>query len=387
MLWVRRTLLFVLLSMLSVMGSRAEDKLAWLPDYFDRVTTLEELVDGAYYLVAGTSQRDGHVMMTGDVVNKKLLGVINEQQNRIYCEDGTYVWQILRAGNEVILRAVLTDKFIYAPQSNKPEVELQAGKYTTWLLQEKGDGFVLKHPSEKSRYLHTSYAANADNPNPFGNYSFSEGTVETNVLYFYKLDAPYSVPTDNTVTYLEEGEKVPAYGNLIVKNGKLCTPSVLLDGMDFEPMQPFTVSEGQLSYTRILEDGNWETLALPFAATVPSEVEARELSRVEQTTLEFTSVSEIRPHVPVIIRCKSKATESVTFVAKAGEVSLPTAKRSTFSPLYQQMAVGDASEGVFLLTAFGKTFVLADRGSTLRPFRAYMQGIEESTTLRVQLKR
>ena len=65
MLWVRRTLLFVLLSMLSVMGSRAEDKLAWLPDYFDRVTTLEELVDGAYYLVAGTSQRDGHVMMTG----------------------------------------------------------------------------------------------------------------------------------------------------------------------------------------------------------------------------------------------------------------------------------------------------------------------------------
>ena len=47
MLWVRRTLLFVLLSMLPVMGSRAEDKLAWLPDYFDRVTTLEELVDGA----------------------------------------------------------------------------------------------------------------------------------------------------------------------------------------------------------------------------------------------------------------------------------------------------------------------------------------------------
>ena len=387
MLSLRHISLVLLLPIVSVMTLWAESRLAWLPDDFDRVTTLPEVVDGAYYLVAGTSQRDGHVMMCAEVINKKLFGAKHAQQDRICCEDGSWVWQIFRTNDEVILRAALAEKYLYAPQSNKPEVELQAGNFTTWILQQKDDGFVLKHPDEKYRYLHTSYASNADNSNPFGNYSFSEGTVETNVLYLYKLDAPLTQPTDNRITYLKDGEKVPAYGNLIVQNGKLCGSSVLLDGKDFLPSQAFTVSEGQLRYTRTLQDGCWETLCLPFTAKVPEGIEVRELTGIDGEQLCFTSVSEIRPHVPVILRSRNGEAHTVTFVSQAGTIAPPTYSGAPFSPNYQHMAVADASEGIFMLTASGKTFVLTDAGSVLRPFRAFIQGGDEAERFVLQLKR
>ena len=371
----RHIVLILLLPMISVLKLSAEEELLWLPDYFERVNSLAEIEDGAYYLIAGTSQQDGHVLMTSELVNKKLQGVVSPKQDRILCSDGALVWQIYRSGNEVILRAAQESKFLYVPQSNKPEVELQSDVYTSWELQQKDDGFVLKHTSESTRYLHTSHQMNAENCNPFGNYSFYEyeGRVETNVLYLYKLDVEYTPPSDNTITYLEPGEKVPATGNLIVRNGVLIYHSVLLDAEEFVPTQPFSVAEGQLSFTRILQDNNWETLSLPFPAHVPEGIDARELESAVSGELIFTPVTEIQANVPVILRCADVSGGSVTFVSKACTVSAPPMSTSLFQPSYTHLSVTSAAEHIYLLTSEGKTFSLADSGSKLRPFRAYVK--------------
>jgi hypothetical protein len=154
----------LLLPMVSFMKLSAEEDLLWLPEYFERVQELSDVEDGAYYLIAGMSQKEGHVLMTTELVNKKFKGVVAPQQDRIFCEDATHVWQIHRSGNEVILRAVASGHYLYVPKSNKPEVELQSNSYTAWELQQKEDGFVLKNPSEQLRYLHTSRQSSADNP-------------------------------------------------------------------------------------------------------------------------------------------------------------------------------------------------------------------------------
>lgn len=373
MISLRRILMVLLLPMVSLMKLSAEEDLLWLPEYFERVQELSDVEDGAYYLIAGVSQQEGHVLMTTELVNKKFKGVVAPQQERIFCEDATHVWQIHRSGNEVILRAVASGLYLYVPKSNKPEVELQSNSYTAWELQQKEDGFVLKNPSEQLRYLHTSRQSSADNPNPFGNYSFYEGTAETNLLYLYKLDVDYTAPTDNTVTYLTDGDKVPVYGNLIVRDGALLYPSVLLDALDFKPTQSFTVASGQLSYTRTLQDDNWETLALPFAANVPDGIDARELVSVEGGTLSFQPVTQIRPHVPVIIKSTGEAGMQVTFVSKACTVVPLTEVSSLMVPVYQFFEVNSAAEGIYLLTSDGQTFTLSDSGSRLRPFRGYVR--------------
>lgn len=369
---LRRILLLLLLPIISTLKLSAEEDLLWLPDYFERVTDASQVENGAYYLIAGTSQQDGHVLMSATVVNKRLKGIQTPQQDRLLCTDPTLVWQLQCVGDEVIIRAAATGKYIVAPKADKPEVELQANAYTTWILQQQGDGFTLKHPSQARRYLHTSYQRNADNPNPFGNYAYYDGTVETNVLYLYKLDAVYAPPTDNTVTYLTDGDKVPAYGNLLVRNGALLYPSVLLDGMEFAPSEPFTVTAGQLTYTRTLEDENWETLSLPFAASVPEGIDARELVSVDGDNLEFQPVTEIRANVPVILRSKVASGASVTFISTGGTVSLPTELPSPLRPTYSHIYINSASEGIYLLTAEGMKFVRADSGSTLCPFRSFL---------------
>ena len=370
---LRRILLLLLLPIISTVKISAEEDLLWLPDYFKRVNDASQVEDGAYYLIAGTSQQDGHVLMSATVVNKKLKGIPTPEQDRIFCSDASLVWQLQRVGDEVILRAAAEGKFIFAPKADKPEVELQANAYTTWILQQQGAGFTLKHPTEALRYLHTSYQRNADNANPFGNYAYYDGTVETNVLYLYKLDADYAPPADNTVTYLATGDKVPAYGNLLVRNGALLYPSVLLDGMEFAPTRPFTVTAGQLTYTRTLQDGNWETLSLPFAAHVPEGIDARELVSVEGDNLEFQPVTEISPNVPVILRCATAGGASVTFVSTGGTVSLPAEHPSALRPTYQPLYINSATEGIYLLSGAGMQFVRADSGSSVRPFRAFLK--------------
>lgn len=369
---LRRILLLLLLPMISIQKISAEEELLWLPDYFERVNDASQVEDGAYYLIAGTSQQDGHVLMSATVVNKKLKGIVAPQQDRILCNDASLVWQLQRTGDEIILRAAAEGKFIVAPKGDKPEVELQANAYTTWTLQQQGDGFTLKHPTEVYRYLHTSYQRNADNPNPFGNYAYYDGTVETNVLYLYKLVADYTPPADNTITYLTDSDKVPAYGNLLVRNGALLYPSVLIDGAEFAPTRPFTVTAGQLTYTRTLQDGNWETLSLPFAAQVPEGIDVRELVSAEGGNLEFQPVPVIRPNVPVILRSATEEGAHVTFVSTGGTVSLPSDTPSALRPTYQHLYINSASEGIYLLTGAGMQFVRADSGSNLRPFRAFL---------------
>lgn len=371
---IRIFLLLILLPICSSVSVLAEDELLWLPDYFERVQELSDVEHGAYYLIAGVSSHDGHVMMTSELVNKKLKGVAFPQHNSILCDDGALVWQVYRSGNEVFLRAAQEGQYLYVPNAKKPEVEIRTAQYTTWELQEKGDGFVLKHPAEKYRYLYTSYYQNKENPNPFGNYYFTEGTVETNVLYFYKLNADNTPPTDNSITYLKDGDDIPSNGNLMVYQGKLLYPSVLLDAIEFNISEPFSVTEGQLTYTRILQDNNWETLCLPFAAQVPQGIDARELVSVANGELIFQPASEIRPHVPVILRSESSTGMSVTFFSKSGMVTPPTQPTNApFFPLYQQLNVATAAEGIYLLANPGLSFTLADAGSTLRPFRAYIK--------------
>ncbi len=211
---------------------------------------------------------------------------------------------------------------------------------------------------------------------PEGATAFRHTPVEPNLLIYVRSEDAGRVPEAwrFAVVRAENGE------------ARLLRPFELTDGAPLFIPFPFAVSTGQLRYTRrLIADGNWQTLCLPFDADAVEGqglFEAGKALGMDGEALAFGETQTITGGAAHILRTVGTAATdgrlTVTFSSKACTVAptLGYLYQGIWGTNYRQMAVADANESIYLLTADGSTFAHAAAGSTLAPFRCYLSLFE-----------
>lgn len=211
---------------------------------------------------------------------------------------------------------------------------------------------------------------------PEGATAFRHTPVEPNLLIYVRSEDAGRVPEAwrFAVVRAENGE------------ARLLRPFELTDGAPLFIPFPFAVSTGQLRYTRrLIADGNWQTLCLPFDADAVEGqglFEAGKALGMDGESLAFGETQTITGGAAHILRTVGTAATdgrlTVTFSSKACTVAptLGYLYQGIWGTNYRQMAVADANESIYLLTADGSTFAHAAAGSTLAPFRCYLSLFE-----------
>ena len=207
---------------------------------------------------------------------------------------------------------------------------------------------------------------------PEGATAFRHTPVEPNLLIYVRSEDANRVPEAwrFAVARAENGE------------ARLLHSFELTDGAPLFIPFPFAVSTGQLRYTRrLIADGNWQTLCLPFDADAVEGqglFEAGKALGMDGAALAFGETQTISGGAAHILRTVGTAATdgrlTVTFSSKACTVAptLGYLYQGIWGTNYRQMSVSDAGESIYLLTADGSTFAHAAAGSTLAPFRCYL---------------
>ena len=211
---------------------------------------------------------------------------------------------------------------------------------------------------------------------PEGATAFRHTPVEPNLLIYVRSEDAGRVPEAwrFAVVRAENGE------------ARLLRPFELTDGAPLFIPFPCAVSTGQLRYTRrLIADGNWQTLCLPFDADAVEGqglFEAGKALGMDGESLALGETQTITGGAAHILRTVGTAATdgrlTVTFSSKACTVAptLGYLYQGIWGTNYRQMAVADANESIYLLTADGSTFAHAAAGSTLAPFRCYLSLFE-----------
>ena len=211
---------------------------------------------------------------------------------------------------------------------------------------------------------------------PEGATAFRHTPVEPNLLIYVRSEDANRVPEAwrFAVARAENGE------------ARLLHSFELTDGAPLFIPFPFAVSTGQLRYTRrLIADGNWQTLCLPFDADAVEGqglFEAGKALGMDGAALAFGETQTISGGAAHILRTVGTAATdgrlTVTFSSKACTVAptLGYLYQGIWGTNYRQMSVSDANESIYLLTADGSTFAHAAAGSTLAPFRCYLSLFE-----------
>ena len=211
---------------------------------------------------------------------------------------------------------------------------------------------------------------------PEGATAFRHTPVEPNLLIYVRSEDAGRVPEAwrFAVARAENGE------------ARLLHSFELTDGAPLFIPFPFAVSTGQLRYTRrLIADGNWQTLCLPFDADAVEGqglFEAGKALGMDSEALAFGETETIAGGAAHILRTVGTASAdgrlTVTFSSRACTVSptLGYLYQGIWGTNYRQMAVANANESIYLLTADGSTFAHAAAGSTLAPFRCYLSLFE-----------
>lgn len=211
---------------------------------------------------------------------------------------------------------------------------------------------------------------------PEGATAFRHTPVEPNLLIYVRS---------------EDANRVPEAWRFAVARAENCDarllrPFELTEGAPLFIPFPFAVSTGQLRYTRrLIADGNWQTLCLPFDADAVEGqglFEAGKALGMDGAALAFGETETIAGGAAHILRTVGTAATdgrlTVTFSSKACTVAptLGHLYQGIWGTNYRQMAVADANESIYLLTVDGSTFAHAAAGSTLAPFRCYLSLFE-----------
>ena len=207
---------------------------------------------------------------------------------------------------------------------------------------------------------------------PEGATAFRHTPVEPNLLIYVRSEDAGRVPEAwrFAVARAENGD------------ARLLRPFELTDGAPLFIPFPFAVSTGQLRYTRrLIADGNWQTLCLPFDADAvegQGQFEAGKALDMDGESLAFGETQTITGGAAHILRTVGTAATdgrlTVTFSSRACTVSptLGYLYQGIWGTNYRHLAVADANESIYLLTADGSTFAHAAASSTLAPFRCYL---------------
>lgn len=188
-------------------------------------------------------------------------------------------------------------------------------------------------------------------------------------------------PSDtNLPVYISEADvsHYPAEWDFVVCDNQLLKRTVLKDKCAFLPDREIKISEqAPLVYQReIINDGNWETLCLPFDFTLPSDFQGEVFGSINGQEISFHPVRQIQAHTPVILHYNGNSTEAtVPFEVESvsGTIKTEDNKNGLFFGTYLPLTVESEIPGIYLLNTAGNQFVHAAKGSRLSPFRAYLQ--------------
>lgn len=203
-------------------------------------------------------------------------------------------------------------------------------------------------------------------------------------------------PTEaNTIIYIskESAELVPTDWNFTVvrreEGDTLLTTTLLHDRERLCVAKDISYSAGQLSYQRALyDDTAWETLYVPFNADVDDDYELYQFKSIADDALKFEKGRAITAYTPLLLRRTSESA-STTFLVKASTDGVLQSSTTDTSGMFfgtlTPINISSELEGKYLLNTAGEAFQLAGAGSTLKPFRAYIQQSYSSSTLRLLL--
>lgn len=178
----------------------------------------------------------------------------------------------------------------------------------------------------------------------------------------------------NSIIYVskEQIAYIPTSWQLCVTESELIRPSELKDKSPFWPEKSLHVKAGQLSYTRELVDGNWETFCIPFDADLPDGFQAQKLEEANKGELHFNPVNKLTANQPVIIRANSKGRTTFKVTNTGNQVQPLLDENNIFYCNYDTLHISTSSN-IYLLGNNGQSFIKAAAGSRLLPFRAYIK--------------
>lgn len=212
---------------------------------------------------------------------------------------------------------------------------------------------------------------------------------------------PFDFQPENSFIYVskEDVDFVPKSWNLTVgcteDYNYLVQKAQLTDKQALYIDREIQVPAGLLTYTRAAyADGFWETLYLPFDASLPEVFQAEELESFNQSQGEllFSPTTQIESNQPLIIRYIGNPNNAAntTFQVTNKECTLhptneyPTPTNHNFIGTYSPLLFdGERATPIYLLNATGESFVRAAAGSSLAPFRAYLTGSNETKSIKV----
>lgn len=152
----------------------------------------------------------------------------------------------------------------------------------------------------------------------------------------------------------------------------------LMDKMPLFTPRPFLVKAGQIVYQREnVGISQWQTVSLPF----PAKVVNGRVCQLGEQDFSFSSVSVLNRGEGYIALGDS-ATHRILIESQAGEVQIVEAE-SVLKGSFRAKQIPSTTIPIYLLHPVKQQFVRAAEGSTLPPFRAYLQtGAQSAESIR-----
>lgn len=180
-------------------------------------------------------------------------------------------------------------------------------------------------------------------------------SANPNCLFLGKVGVGYLLNTKNVI------------------EGDVCANLELTDGKPFKAPAAFTATAAK--FTKTVSDAGYATMVIPFAAALPTGVEAYNLTAVNGETITSSSVDAIAANSPVMIKA-----DAATYDFKASNVSITaTANGEVTNGLLNgtyatTTAAADANNYVLQKNGNDVNFYLVtETAATVKPFRAYLK--------------
>lgn len=132
----------------------------------------------------------------------------------------------------------------------------------------------------------------------FRRQSADERICSFDLTTLQELNSQPVAANPNALFYVNPGCELPT--NLYnVVTDDVCNELRLEKGFDFAPMKPFTAVKATLTVGNA-EAGHWEEVALPFGASVPYGMQAKQASEWYADMVDFVHTTTISPMTPVV---------------------------------------------------------------------------------------
>lgn len=180
---------------------------------------------------------------------------------------------------------------------------------------------------------------------------------------------------------------VPASWTFVVRCGarnELLRQTVLHDRESFYADRTIYAGEGMLTYERTgCTPQQWQTVALPYSATVKSG-KAYRLAEARSDTLLFEETAQLAAGTGYLVL--PDASGVLKIVSAGGNLQSEASVSGNFRGVFSPWLVDASVTGIRFLTPDGKAFRRVAAGSRLAPFRAFLE-LSGSARHRVWLKR